>query len=210
MLFFLILLIYFAVDWFLLNSINKRVIHTQNVTDIVYIVKLWKLFCCFLLFSTFQFFFNEYGVLSYFFFFCKNLFYLFIFLLYNIVLVLPYINMNLPRVYTCSPTWTPLPVPSLWVISVHQPHASSIMPGLCIHFIHDIIHVSMPFSQIILPSPQSPKDCSIRLCLFCCITYRVIVTIFLNSIYMHQYTVLVFFFLACFTLYNRLQFHPPH
>ena len=27
---------------------------------------------------------------------------------------------------------------------------------------------------------------------------------------MHWYTVLVFFFLAYFTLYNRLQFHPPH
>ena len=34
------------------------------------------------------------------------------------------------------------------------------------------------------PLPQSPKDCSIHLCLFCCLTYRVIVTIFLNSIYM--------------------------
>ena len=33
--------------------------------------------------------------------------------------------------------------------------------------------------------PQSPKDCSIHLCLFCCLVYRVIVTIFLNSIYMH-------------------------
>ena len=32
--------------------------------------------------------------------------------------------------------------------------------------------------------PQSAKDCSIHLCLFCCLTYRVIVTIFLNSIYM--------------------------
>ena len=31
--------------------------------------------------------------------------------------------------------------------------------------------------------PQSPKDCSIHLCLFCCLAYRVIVTIFLNSIY---------------------------
>ena len=36
-----------------------------------------------------------------------------------------------------------------------------------------------------LPLPQSPKDCSIHLCLFCCLAYRVIVTIFLNSIYMH-------------------------
>ena len=31
--------------------------------------------------------------------------------------------------------------------------------------------------------PQSPKDCSLHLCLFCCLAYRVIVTIFLNSIY---------------------------
>ena len=32
--------------------------------------------------------------------------------------------------------------------------------------------------------PQSPKFCSLYLCLFCCLAYRVIVTIFLNSIYM--------------------------
>ena len=33
--------------------------------------------------------------------------------------------------------------------------------------------------------PLSPKDCSIHLCLFCYLAYRVIITIFLNSIYMH-------------------------
>ena len=33
--------------------------------------------------------------------------------------------------------------------------------------------------------PQSPKDCSLHLCLFCCLEYWVIITIFLNSIYMH-------------------------
>ena len=60
------------------------------------------------------------------------------------------------------------------------------------------------------PLPQSPKDCSKHLCLFCCLTYKVIINIFLNSIYMCQYTVLVFFFLAYFTMYNRLQFHPTH
>ena len=32
--------------------------------------------------------------------------------------------------------------------------------------------------------PQSPKVCSVHLCLFFCFAYRVIVTIFLNSIYM--------------------------
>ena len=38
------------------------------------------------------------------------------------------------------------------------------------------------------------KQVIIHLCLFCCLTYRVIITIFLNSLYMCQYTVLVFFF----------------
>ena len=50
----------------------------------------------------------------------------------NIVLVLPYININPPRVYTCSPSWNHLPPPSLpilslWDIPVHQPRASCIM-----------------------------------------------------------------------------------
>ena len=31
---------------------------------------------------------------------------------------------------------------------------------------------------------QSPKVCSLYLCLFCCLAYKVIITIFLNSIYM--------------------------
>ena len=33
--------------------------------------------------------------------------------------------------------------------------------------------------------PQSPKVCSLHLCLFCCLICRVIITIFLNSIYVH-------------------------
>ena len=41
-----------------------------------------------------------------------------------------------------------------------------------------------------LPLPQSPKVRSVHLCLFCCLAYRVILTIFLNSIYMSWYTVL--------------------
>ena len=41
-----------------------------------------------------------------------------------------------------------------------------------------------PKSSHPLPLPQSPKVCSIHLCLFCCLIYRVIINIFLNSIYM--------------------------
>ena len=58
-------------------------------------------------------------------------FYYLVILLYNIVLVLPYIDLNLPWVYMYSPSWTPppksLPIPSLWVIPVHQPLAYCIM-----------------------------------------------------------------------------------
>ena len=55
---------------------------------------------------------------------------------------------------------TSLPIPSLWVIPVYQPQASCIKPRLVINFLHDIIHVSMPFSQIIppLPSPTESKS----------------------------------------------------
>ena len=78
-------------------------------------------------------------------------------------MVLPYINMNLPQVYTCSPSWTLLPLPS-----PYHPSGSSqctgpkhpvscIEPGLVTSFIHDIIHISMPFSQITPPSP-SPTE----------------------------------------------------
>ena len=39
-----------------------------------------------------------------------------------------------------------------------------------------------PKSSPPLPLPQSPKDCSIHLCLFCCLAYRVIITIFRSTL----------------------------
>ena len=54
----------------------------------------------------FFFFFFLISPFSFFFFSCT------FFLIYNILLVLPYINTNPPRVYTCSPSCTPFPPPS--------------------------------------------------------------------------------------------------
>ena len=52
------------------------------------------------------------------------------------------------------------------------------------HMVIYMFQCNSPKSSHPRPLPQSPKDCSIHLCLFCCLAYRVIVTIFLNSIYM--------------------------
>ena len=90
-----------------------------------------------------------------------------IFKIYNIVLVLQNIEMNPPQVYLCSPPWTLLPPPSPCPPSGSSQCTSPKHPVSCIEtglvnrFIHDIIHVSMPFSQI-SPSSPSPAE-SIRL-----------------------------------------------
>ena len=84
-------------------------------------------------------------------------------LLYNTVLVLPYIDMNPPRVYMSSQTWTPLPPPIPYHLSGSSPFTSPKHPVSCIkhrlaiRFLHDSVHVSVPFSQIIPPSP-SPSE----------------------------------------------------
>ena len=98
-----------------------------------------------------------------FFFFLILLLLLLLFLLYNIVLVLPYINMYPPQVYTCSQSWNPLPPPSPYhpsgssqCTSPKHP-VSCIEPGLAICFLYDIIHVLKTFSQIIPPFPESKR-----------------------------------------------------
>ena len=85
------------------------------------------------------------------------------YLFYNIILVLPYIDLNPPWVYTCFPSWTPFPPPSpshpsgsSQCTSPEHP-VSCIKPGLSIHFAYDNLHVTMPFSHIIPPSP-SPTE----------------------------------------------------
>ena len=83
----------------------------------------------------------------------------FYYLLYNIAVVFAIhwheSAMDLHVFPILNPPPTSLPIPSLWVIPVHQPWAfvSRIQPGLAICFTLDNRHVSKLFSQIMQPSP---------------------------------------------------------
>ena len=100
--------------------------------------------------------------------------------------------MNPPQVYTCSPSWTPLYLPPCTIPLGHpsapapsiQYPASNLDRRFVSHMIWYMFQCHSPKSSHPRPLPQSPKDCSIHQCLFCCLAYRVFVTIFLNSIYM--------------------------
>ena len=101
------------------------------------------------------------------------------------------------------PRTIPLGHPSAPAPSIQYP-ASNLDWQFISFMILYMFQCHSPKSSHPLPLPQSPKVRSTHLCLFCCLAYRVIITIFLNSIYMCQYTVSVFFFLAYFTVYNQL------
>ena len=125
---------------------------------------------------------------------CKTLFavqgffffpiiYLFIFiLLYNTVLVLPYIDMNPPQVYMSSnpeppshlsPHTISLGRPSTPAPSILYP-VSNLDWRFLLYMIAYIFKCHSPKSSHPLPLPHSPKVCSIHLCLFCYLAYRVI------------------------------------
>ena len=84
-----------------------------------------------------------------------------------------------------------LPIPYQWFWSSSAPApgiqylASNLDWRLVSCMILYMFQCHSPKSSHPLPLPPSPKDCSIHQCLFCCLVYRVIVTTFLNSIYMH-------------------------
>ena len=107
-------------------------------------------------------------------------------------MVLPYINMNPQWVYTCSHSEPPSHLPPYTIPQGHPsaPVQSILYPAsnqdwlFISHMILYMFQCHSPKSSHPRPLPQSPKDCSIHLCLFFCLTYRVIITIFLNSIYM--------------------------
>ena len=126
--------------------------------------------------------------------------------------------MNQPRAHMCSPSRTALPPPSPYhppglsqYTSPEHP-VSCIEPGLVICFTYANLHVSMLFFQIIPPS-SSPTESkrlfftSVSLLLSRIQSYHYHLSKF--HIYVLIYCISVFF-LAYITLYNQLQFHPPH
>ena len=137
------------------------------------------------------------------------------FLFYNKVNQLYiYIYPHISSLLHLLPT---LPIPPLQVATKHQ----ADLPVLCgcfslaIYFTFSSIYKSMPLSHFVsaYPSPSlCPQVHSLRLHLYSCPAPRFFITIFfsLDAIYMCQHTVFVFLFLTYFTLYDRLQVHPPH
>ena len=95
--------------------------------------------------------------------------------------------------YTCVPHPEPSSLLPPHTIALGRPsapapsiqyHALNLDCRLVSCMILYIFQCHSPKSSHPLPLPQSPKDCSIHQCLFCCLVHRVMVTICLNSIYM--------------------------
>ena len=81
--------------------------------------------------------------------------------------------MNPPHL---PPHTIPLGHPSAPAPSI-QYHALNLDWQFVSYMILYMFQCHSPKSSHPLPLPQSPKDCSIHRCLFCCLAYRVIVTI---------------------------------
>ena len=123
-----------------------------------------------------------------------NIFFLILFLNFTILYWFCQISKWIRHRYTCVPH--PEPSSFLPPHTIPLGHPSAPAPGiqyrasnldwqLASYMILYMFQYNSPKSSHSLHLLKSPKDCPIHLCLFCCLAYRVIITIFLNSIYMH-------------------------
>ena len=78
------------------------------------------------------------------------------------------------------PHLIPLGHPSAPALST-LPHALNLEGQFISHIIIYMFQCYSLKSSHPCLLPQSPKVCSLHLCLFCCLAYRFIITIFLNS-----------------------------
>ena len=106
---------------------------------------------------------------------------------------LPYIDMNQPCVYMCSPILKPpshLPPHSIPLGCPRAPalgsllHASNLHWSSLLHMVIQMFQCSSLKSSHSCLLPQSAKIIFLCLCFFCCFAYRIVVNVFLNSIYM--------------------------
>ena len=112
--------------------------------------------------------------------------------------------MNLPWVYMCSPSWAPLPPPSLYHPSGSSQCTSPKHPvsNLDWQFVSYMtlymFQCHSPKSSHPHPLPQSPKDCSIHLCLFGCLLRHFLTQLhwWLSCLFLFP---LWFFFMMCLT-----------
>ena len=103
--------------------------------------------------------------------------------------VLSYIDMNQPWGYMYSPSLSPLAPPSPPDSSGSSQctrpkdlsHASHLGWWSVSYRWYTCCSLETSHPHLL---PQNPKLCSVHLCFFFCFAYRVIITIFLNSIYM--------------------------
>ena len=124
---------------------------------------------------------------------------------------LPYIDVNHPCVYMCLRILIPshLPPHPIPLGCPRSPALSALLhpPNLqWSSILHKVIYMfqccSLKSSHSCL-LPQNPKVCCLYLCFFCCLAY-------LSKFHICVLIYYIGVFLYDFTLYNRLQFHPPH
>ena len=99
---------------------------------------------------------------------------------------------------------TSFQTPSLWVIPEHQLWVPCFMHQTCTSHLFYIWWYTC-FNAILSNHPtltfsHRVQVCSLHLCLSCCLAYRVIVTIFLNSIYIHSYLVIFIWKWKCYVI----------